>query len=514
MVAHLRKLIRICYTDRSDMGISFLSTLRRPLKTYTSSILLILSLHPTPGFTASITTQQVVFEDGFRPELILQDDDIFQIQGMNQKSIQKFLDQKGALGKYSIPDIDGKEKSAAEIIWRIATSYKINPKYLLALMQKEQSLIEDQTIEQRQLDWATGFGVCDSCSTDDPAVKAFKGFAAQLEWAAKQHREKYLLQILGKGSTIAGYAPGKPAIIDGETVIPANAATAMLYSYTPHFHGNQNLWRIWNRWYSIAYPEGTIVETKETKEFYLLKNGVKKPLKNAGVAASMIDLNKIVRVNASDIAGYPEGDPIAFSNFSLVRTPDKKIFLLSGEKKRRIVNTRVFAKLGFQEEELIDVKTSDIATYQNGPDITATSTGLLGLVVKEGKTYWYVENEERHKIPDTSLLQVYFKRWPIKTFSSEKLSRIPIGEPFNIRDGELVKSPNSSAVFVIEHGKRRPILSGATFEELGWNWQNVVTLPATLLNGYAIGDPIKTPATDTLSTETSSDASTSSNLPS
>ena len=140
------------------------------------------------------------------PNMILGDGDI-ELGSLNLAGIQAFLSEKGTLGHYRTNDIDGVEKPASEIIWRVSTPYKINPRYLLALLQKEQSLVEHPSPSQRQFDWATGYGVCDSCSKDDPGIQDFKGFANQLEWAAKQHREKYLLQILGKGRTIAGHAP-------------------------------------------------------------------------------------------------------------------------------------------------------------------------------------------------------------------------------------------------------------------------------------------------------------------
>jgi hypothetical protein len=174
----------------------------------------------------STITPLLSLDDGFQPQHILDDRDLFDIGNMNPERIQEFLDSRGTLGRMRFLDIDGQEKSATDIIWRVAVSYKMNPKYLLALLQKEQSLVEDRNPSQNQLDWATGYGVCDSCSKNDPSLEDFKGFARQLEWAAKQHRDKYLQQILLGGRTIAGYAPGKETVIDGTRLIPDNQATA------------------------------------------------------------------------------------------------------------------------------------------------------------------------------------------------------------------------------------------------------------------------------------------------
>ncbi len=428
----------------------------------------------------------------FNPGYILDDADMFGLGIMTRDSIRDFLASKGSgLAHIKLTDIDGEEKWPTDIVWRVATSYRINPKYLLALMQKEQSLVEDPSPSQKQLDWATGFAVCDSCSMNDPALQQYKGFASQLEWAAKQHTEKYLLQLLGRGTTISGIAPGKAVKIDGQTVIPANKATAMLYTYTPHLHGNLNLWNIWQRWFGLNYPDGTFVMGKTSKTVYLIRFDQKRPLKSKAVAASMIDPNKILLANDSTLAGYPTGDPIAFANYSLVQAPDKKRYLLVGSKKRLIVSRQVFSKIGFNEDEVVSATEDDLKNYDDGPDITAATSNPTGLLAKDSLgNYWYVEDGIRQFIPDKLLLKVYFRGRPAKLLSQKTLATLTIGTPYQVHEGELVRTPDESAVFVIENGKKRPIPSGAVFEEVGWKWKNVLVLPTKLLNDYPMGDPV------------------------
>ncbi|MDO8617578.1 MAG: hypothetical protein Q7N87_01650 [Candidatus Uhrbacteria bacterium] len=427
----------------------------------------------------------------FNPNRILDDRDILDIQSSTLKHIQEFLKNKGSLGRYRTRDIDGVEKSAAEIIWRVATSYKINPKYLMALMQKEQSLVEDPNPSQKQFDWATGFAICDSCSMNDPALQEFKGFASQIEWAAKQHREKYLLQMLGRGATIAGHMPGKTTKIDGVEVTPSNQATAMLYSYTPHLHGNLNLWRIWQRWFSLVFPNGMVVRGKTSQLTYLIHFGEKKPFKSRAVAASMIDPEKIVIVEDSQLTSYPTGRSIVFPNYSLVETPNAKRYLLVDGNKRFIAGRKIFLKFGFNEDEVTEVTEADIGDYQDGPDITAATLYPTGLLAKDANAhYWYVEDGVRQLIPDKIFLQLYFKRRSAKLLSTAKLASLTIGDPYGLHDGELIKVKGHPATFVIENGLRRPIPSEAVFIELGWKWKNVVVIPAKILESYPIGQVV------------------------
>lgn len=430
-------------------------------------------------------------DEGFDPNAILSDSDIFDYNAFPLDRMVNFLRRKGTLADYRTPDIDGIPKTAPEIIWRVSQSYKINPKYLLALIQKEQSLVEDPNPTQKQFDWAAGYGICDSCSKDDPSVQEFKGFASQLEWAAKQHREKYLMQLLTRGITIGGQGLGKPVTIDGLTITPANRATAMLYSYTPHIHGNLTLWRIWKRWFSINYPDGTIVRAKTSGTTYQLRFGEKRPFASRAVVASLVDEAKIISVEDTDLNNYPDGKTIKFSPYSILRDPKGRIFLLTMDAKRQIANMEAFRKFGFNEDEIEDVEDSDLAGYPDGPKITVATAFPQGVLMKLASApgVWYVEDGVRQPLLDGSLLKLYFRGRQIKTVTAKTLEGYTQGEPYRLHDGELVKSSSSPTVYVVEHALLRPIPSGDVFESVGWKWKNVVTVPPSLLAAHPAGDP-------------------------
>lgn len=450
---------------------------------------------PLALFAQSDDAYQIPAEDaanGFDPNAILDDRDIFDLGTMDLAAVRRFLEQRGALGRIKVVDIDGVEKSPAEIIWRVATSYKVNPKYLLALLQKEQSLVEDPTPTQRQLDWAMGFGVCDSCSKEDPRIQAFKGFANQIEYAAKQHRERYLFQLLGKGTTISGYAPGRLSIVNGLEIRPANNATAMLYTYTPHIHGNLNLWRIWRRWFSLSFPDGTVAQGKSSKEIYLIRFGQKRLFKSKLAAASIIDPAKIVQVEDSQLTAYPDGRPISFPNYSIVETEDGKRYLIDGNAKRLIVNTAAFRRLGFLEDDIIEAKASELEDYEDGRDLTVASQFPTGQLAKgPDAKLWYVEDGIKREIQHPALLNLYFKGRKAKSLTEKQLDTFRTVEPYRLRDGELVSSDKGNTVYVVENSLLRPIQSGTVFEELGWQWRNVIKLPDALIQLHQIGTTVE-----------------------
>jgi len=78
---------------------------------------------------------------GFDPNAILTDNDVFDVSRMTKSHLQSFLSTKGALNDVQVTDIDGVAKAPSEIIWRVALSYKLNPQFLLALLQIGERLI-------------------------------------------------------------------------------------------------------------------------------------------------------------------------------------------------------------------------------------------------------------------------------------------------------------------------------------------------------------------------------------
>jgi hypothetical protein len=100
----------------------------------------------------------------FDPNYIISDTELTDAYAMDLNQVRSFLSSHGALGDMRLPDYTGRTRWAADIIWYAAQNHGINPKVLLVMLQKEQSLIVDEDPTQKQLDWAMGYAVCDTCS--------------------------------------------------------------------------------------------------------------------------------------------------------------------------------------------------------------------------------------------------------------------------------------------------------------------------------------------------------------
>jgi len=177
-----------------------------------------------------------------------------------------------------IADFNENGKSAAQIIYDTAQEFKISPKVLLVLIQKEQGLITDDWPLPTQYRSATGYGCPDS--TPGVCDGQYYGFTNQVRWASKMFRAImnnsptwYTPYILG--SNVIQYNPSSSC--GSSTVIIENRATQALYNYTPYqpndaalaaqmgttvncgAYGNLNFYRYFTNWF------GNPLDTSEDK---------------------------------------------------------------------------------------------------------------------------------------------------------------------------------------------------------------------------------------------------------
>lgn len=424
------------------------------------------------GLMSPMWAQAVV---EFNPHLIITDVDLTAYDSMTVGDIQKFFElNNSGLKSLKFTDTDGIERTAAEIIFAAAREAQVNPRYLLVTLQKEQSLISATRPTAKQLDWAMGFGVCDDCSMDDPALQKYKGFAHQVRRSAnimsfyKENAEQGWIKKAHVAYTI-----------DDTTITPLSNATGFLYTYTPHIAGNKNFWRLWNQWFAKIFPDGALVQASGEKQIYVIKNGQRRPFKNRAALASRYDPRLVLTVQPTDLVAYEQGSPIALPNYSLVRTPNRTVFLLIDDVKHPIASQQVLRTLGFHPGEIDDVTDEDIATYNTGTFITKSSLYPLGVIAQERKSkqLYYIKNGVRGIIPSREMLAVNFPKKKPLLMSAQQLANIPLTlAPIQFKDGTLLTTKGSRDLYVISNGQRRRFESDMVFNNLGYKKKNVMTI--------------------------------------
>ncbi len=406
---------------------------------------------------------------------ILSDNDMFDYTSMSQEQIIDFLQAKNSqLINYVDPVTN---LPAPEIIYRAAQDWQVNPKYLIALMQKEQSLVEGNNPSGTNFDWATGYGVCDDCAYDDPYIQKFKGFYNQVYNAAKKMRQSYMTDLASKGYTVSGFGPGIPKIVDGLKVVPANNATAAAYTYTPHLKGNRLLWQVWNNYFTRVYPDSTLLNVQGENIVYLIQNGLRRKYNNRSVYLSFhSDFDTIVTINKSELMKYPEGAVIKFPNYSFLRTPKGTVYLLDGDTLRGFASKEALRRVGVNPEEIVKVNQEDIADYAQGQPITVKSIFPLGTLLQNTKTggvYW-VQDGNKHPIVSREILANNFKNRKINKATPKQLDTYATDSPILFKEGELVKVKGTAVVYLISKQQKRPFVSLDALAQLGYDVKNVI----------------------------------------
>jgi len=418
-------------------------------------------------------------EISFDPSYIISDTALTNWESMSQEEIQNFLLLKGSvLASYRAQDIDGKEKLASQIIAEASKRHKINPQVLITLIQKEQTLITQPPKKPSQFDWATGF----ACPDGRRPIKKFAGFALQIDRAA--WRLRYYINHpwefpIGKG---------REARIDRKIIIPKNAATAALYNYTPHIWGNKLFWAIFQKWFKESeepFGEGSLLRAQGEPGVWLISNGKRHGFPSKTIFLLGFRFKDVKVVPHKILEKYPIGEPMKFPNFSLVKTPKGKIYLIDNGKKREI-SLSMFRQIGFHPEEIIEISDNDLNIlnqyYENGTPITSPWINETLLQDEKSKGVWLVKDAVRQAIIDRTILEINFPYQKIIKVSPEELEKLQIGPPVKLKNGTLITSAKSPVIYVVGQGKKFPIADPETFEALGYSWQAVVTVPEKVLN--------------------------------
>lgn len=430
----------------------------------------------------------------FDPERILTDAQIRHADSMSLSDVTFFLARRGGLNAVrDVDPVDGLEKSAAQLIYDAAQRYDINPQYLLALLQKESSIVETSVPTARQLDWAAGYALCDGCRVDDPLPLKYKGFARQVDAGAG-----WMDWFLKGGGDGYGKA-GEERIVNGTVLVPANSVTAALYSYTPHLHGNQLLWNIMQRWFPSgdmgAFPDGTLVRNRLNGAVAAIQGGRFRPILKKSVLVTRFRGANIVDLDEASFTALERGkrgSAIKFPDLSLVETQTNEYYLLVGGTKRRIPTAKDLSALGFNPEEIESVSSADLADYDDGAPLTADTAFPLGRLLQDKTTggVYYAESGVKHPLLDPIFLKLNFAGQPIEPTDRKALDDLETGTPVSLPEGTLVKAPESPVVYLISGGKKRPFADARDFKTLGFKFANVLTVTAKTLALHPAGAPL------------------------
>lgn len=420
----------------------------------------------------------------FNPHFIISDEEATDYLSMSSQDIEGFLRGKNSgLANLVTTDYNGISKKVSEIIWQAAMESKISPKLILVTLQKEQSLVENPFPTKTQLDRAMGYRCPDSGSCHPNTLD----FGKQVDGAAWQFRQYF------DYPNNWNFRLNETYLIDGWFVTPMNQATAGLYNYTPHYSGNNRFWQLWQKYWGRDYPDGSLLKSYDSPAVWLIQYGSRRLITSWGVLVSRFDPKKIISVSRSDLEKYGISTAIKFYNYSLLGLPDGRIFLLVDDELRHIVSMEVFRVIGFNPDEVVSIKETDLEGYKFGKDITVDSIYPTGALLQNNQTggVYFVQDGIKYPIYSAEIMNANFNNRSLFKVSPIEIEKYQIGDPVKFRDGEIVKADNDLKVYVISGGMRRWVKTAEGFAKFGYKWDNLITTSAKAIEIHPLGQDIE-----------------------
>ncbi len=455
---------------------------------------------------------------GFNKNNVISDEFLATSDKMSGSEVQNFLEtQRGRLASYRTRDINGVEKSAAEIIYEAAAQFKVNQRFLLALLEKEQGLLSNPNPSAKALDWATGFGPLASAK--------YRGFGAQVYYAAKAMGRDYDLY----SDYYRGFPVGRETITeDGERVRPENNATRKCYIYNPLVGGpdknwgaNWLLWQLINVKFASAfarytgtgiddrnfmaadfaagkyfYREGTAVKVAGGRATYVIENGRRYHFTGPNALRLRYNPKEVVTISLEEFSSYPEGGAMGLPDgIAVQRQKGGAVYIVADGELHGVPDAQVLSQLGYHPSQVVKVTDAEINSQPKGESISSTNlsrpNNQLVKIAGQNSLYVYKQNK-LYPLWDGKVKEVNFPHHPVILISQAEADNYQIvrQRPVLFRDGTLLMATDGSrakAVFVISEGDRYIFNSREALEDNGYQMKNVIKVSNKILQMHREG---------------------------
>lgn len=456
---------------------------------------------------------------GYNPNDIITDAYMHERGTMSQAEVQDFLEkQPGVLKSYKARDARGQVRPASEVIYNAANEFGLNPRVLLVMVEKEQSLLTNTRPSDKSLAWATGFGTYNH--------PRYGGFGNQVYYAAKvlgvdydKYSDYYCSFQVGK----------RTATLDGYYVTPANNATRKLYIYNPlrggpapkhRFGANYLFWHLTHQRYAQAfksyrgqgsvagvavngdirnyfYREGTVIESGGQK--YLIDGGKKHQFTGPNSFKFRYSSSEVVSVPSGELALYKNGKSIGLPDGAVVqRAKGGAVYIVTDGKLRGIPDKQTLYNLGYSTGNIISVTDQEINLMAKGKPIDKNNitrqNGQLVQIMGQAGVYQY-QNGVLYPIWDRKIKVVNFEYHGVAPISKSEASnyKIAADKPVLFRDGTLVMAtdgPQKGVVFVVANSRRCGFKTRYAFDGAGYSLDNVVKVSNDVLRLHWEGQEI------------------------
>ena len=429
----------------------------------------------------------------FNPGLIISDAAFYDYASMSVAQIQRFLESKvptcnaregepACLRNYTVnsPAVEETPNNctampdrglitAAQLIFNVAQSCKINPKVILVMLEKEQGLVTskrplwtaDPTKPNRRYDFALGADCPDTpagCSQSSAGFfwQVFKG-TRRMNYYVANTTDYPMYQ---PGNRKVFYNPS--ASCGSSRVQIQNKATTILYTYTPYqpnasalnnlygsgdscgAYGNRNFWRYYTDWFGDPVA-GSFLVSDASGAVYLLVDTKKYLVGDAASLAQLKPLGPVGKLSSGNQA-YLASYASAGQTSSVFKSETGQAYFFNSGRKFAFTNCDQVAEFGLNCSSAITLTASQLAAFADGPVMSEYISG------ENNETFFIQDGLKRQILDQVSINEAGLGLPALSAVKVSAFGALPWGAPI-VKNGSYFYNSTTKTHGVFVSGK-------------------------------------------------------------
>jgi hypothetical protein len=314
---------------------------------------------------------------------------------------------------------------------------------------------------------------------------------AMLRLAASQYKQKY--------QGIVYQAPGGSQIYqisNGERKTFASLAdlTAQGSSYQKNATISQTQLDLFSADRFLKYPDGSLLQSVDSPSIFLMDGGKKRSLNITAAQFAKLGFSwdSVKKITTGDLSLYISGSDVIYGpDKSLIRDPNGKIYYIENGRKRWVTSGQLFKILGYQQSK---VKNKDQVYVDSILEGAPMSYPQGSLVKGSGPAIYLIDNGQKREIISGQVFTIQGYKWSrVLTVSDDELARYLEGSFVGYKNNTLAKTSDDPTVYLLSGGQKTAFVSSEQFTNLGYKTKNVLTISAGEMGRYFTGDYVKYP---------------------
>jgi len=249
----------------------------------------------------------------------------------------------------------------------------------------------------------------------------------------------------------------------------------------------------------LVHPSGTLVKLANDPTVWYLDGG-----QGHGFATETEFLsqgfawNLIVIITPEEMDLYPVGSNIRIHSGTLIKESDHPlVYLVDGDTVHPFPSADIFLNLGYSWAAIRTTIAGETDWYTAGSLMAPSVTHYTSTKVKilDSAAVFLLQQAgdvmQRRWVASEGVYLSQGWQWPeIITISPNEMNGYAPGVNLFYQDGTLIQGAGDPTVYVMESQLKRPFPSAERFVQMGYQWSNIILIPADECQAIAPGTTV------------------------